>query len=784
MKKLRRNYRLHLEKDIGRFYRTRCTICGSADAHVKYFLWVKVKKCSSCGKAIDLFPGYLLAANVRHPKNVFVCSACGELSEVDDRRNPGSCRFCSARLVESGPAGRNHCECRYCGVVNSFPSPEAGPPDHRLFAIEYHCMKCKSSHTGRFFKKPDERDLSLVQEAETQLSKIRPKFVPGDEIPAGDETDRLHRWGYRRYSEMFNSRQLLGLELSARLISGIAPERVKNALATNLSDLLRYQNMLCRYDSVALKSLDIFSVHGFPVGLIQCESNFLGIMDKNKKICIGSGGWANIIEKFRKAKAYCDNPFEVRHTKSGKEIVPIKGEWIGDRLNGNGSCSRKIEILCADAASVDMEAASLDAVFTDPPYFGNVQYAELMDFCYVWLRRLVGASSPAFANPSTRNAEELTGNVNMGRDINHFTEGLSKVFQRMAKALKPGRPLVFTYHHNDIKAYIPIAVAILDAGLTCSASLPCPAEMGASIHISGTGSSIIDTVFVCRSTGVVPRHWLTETPAGVAALVKSDMEKLRRGNVQPTQGDLRCICIRASYQAGHLVLTERAGTRREELKHAFQSLSFGCSNLEDGQRSVRISMGRSRRTKKRNFSWFGKNLLPMERNMPKYPFEVVLDEILQDPDQYVDAVFSCLESEFLTMPRGTGFVDYPLFERGYEALKSATSGFDQTPDFIIPSEFNPQVIIEAKITEDDGTARDKVTRIQHLGELSMAGQPKENPKYEVIACIGGRGFGVRREDMKKMIIATRGKVFTLKTLDQMVEHTELKNFLTIRWVKT
>lgn len=86
------------------------------------------------------------------------------------------------------------------------------------------------------------------------------------------------------------------------------------------------------------------------------------------------------------------------------------------------------------------------------------------------------------------------------------------------------------------------------------------------------------------------------------------------------------------------------------------------------------------------------------------------------------------------------------------------------------------MIIDAKITEDDGTARDKVTRIQHLGELSMAGQSKGRPKYEVIACIGGRGFGVRREDMKKMIIATRGKVFTLKTLDQMIEHTELKKF--------
>jgi hypothetical protein len=105
-------------------------------------------------------------------------------------------------------------------------------------------------------------------------------------------------------------------------------------------------------------------------------------------------------------------------------------------------------------------------------------------------------------------------------------------------------------------------------------------------------------------------------------------------------------------------------------------------------------------------------------------------------------------------------------------------GFDQTPDFIIPSEFNPQIIIEAKITEDDGTARDKVTRIQHLGELSLAGRPSDNPKYEVIACIGGRGFGVRREDMKKMILATRGKVFTMKTLDRLVDNTRLKEFRT------
>jgi len=103
-------------------------------------------------------------------------------------------------------------------------------------------------------------------------------------------------------------------------------------------------------------------------------------------------------------------------------------------------------------------------------------------------------------------------------------------------------------------------------------------------------------------------------------------------------------------------------------------------------------------------------------------------------------------------------------------------GLDKAPDFVIPNEFNPQVMIEAKLTEDDGTARDKVTRVQHLCQLSMAGQPPDRPRFEVIACIAGRGFGVRREDMKKLILATRGKVFTLQNMDRLVDATRLQEF--------
>ncbi len=547
-RKVASNLTLCLDNEIGYLYHTKCLECGSENAQAKYFLWVKVHSCRYCGKEIDLFPGYLVAEGRRHPVNVFLCATCGALTEAkDDRKNPGLCTSCKAHLQFAGPAKRNHCVCPECGKENSYPVPELGPPRHRMFAIEYHCSFCKPLHKGRFFKNPDDQDLNRYSEAESVWARTEPRFVPDDKIPPGDETDRLLRWGYRRYREMFNARQLLGLELSCQEIDKERNERIHSALATNLSDLLRYQNMLCRYDSMALKSLDIFSVHGFPVGLVQCESNLLGISNKDGT-SIGSGGWTNIIGKYAKAKSYCNRPFEIRNQNGRKTLVYTSGEWIGNQRNDNMLPEkRQVNLYCQSATSAELPAGSLDAVLTDPPYFGNVQYAELMDFCYVWLRRLISQNDPIFKSTSTRHPDELTGNMTMERGFDHFTKGLSRVFQQMANVLKPDVPFVFTYHHNRLDAYYPIAVALLDAGLTCSASIPCPAEMGASIHINGTASSIIDTIFVCRVHGKVSRSSIADSPQQLADLVHSDLEKLREGNVKPTQGDIRCI----SY--GHLI---------------------------------------------------------------------------------------------------------------------------------------------------------------------------------------------------------------------------------------
>jgi putative DNA methylase len=298
-----------LRAEIGDLYLTDCPHYGDTDVPVKYFLWVKIIDCEVCGRSVDLFPGYLVSEDSRHPKNVLVCPSCGELNEVDDRQDPGHCQSCEAQLHLDGPAGRGRCACPDCGHENRYPRPAKGPLGHRLFAIEYYNPHRKAGHKGRFFKKPDAKDLSRAATAMERWGRTSTRYVPNQEILPGDETDRLHRWGYSHYRQMLSDRQLLGLEQSCSLIDQVENVRVRHALATNLSDLLRYQNMLCRYDTWALKSLDIFSVHGFPVGLVQCESNLLGISN-SKNTNVGSGGWTNIIDKYAKAKRYCDAPFD------------------------------------------------------------------------------------------------------------------------------------------------------------------------------------------------------------------------------------------------------------------------------------------------------------------------------------------------------------------------------------------------------------------------------------------------------------------------------------------
>jgi hypothetical protein len=67
-----------------------------------------------------------------------------------------------------------------------------------------------------------------------------------------------------------------------------------------------------------------------------------------------------------------------------------------------------------------------------------------------------------------------------------------------------------------------------------------------------------------------------------------------------------------------------------------------------------------------------------------FPFEIPAAELAVNIEDHVDSIYAGLSSDFIAMPKGEGFVDYPIFEAGYEALKKATSGFDTlAPDSLL-----------------------------------------------------------------------------------------------------
>ena len=85
-------------------------------------------------------------------------------------------------------------------------------------------------------------------------------------------------------------------------------------------------------------------------------------------------------------------------------------------------------------------------------------------------------------------------------------------------------------------------------------ALPAAAEMVASLHIARTGSSVLDTVFVCRAQAS------QDPPAAEGVLLpalRNDVAALHAAGVRVRAGEVRCLA------AGHLARLAVARLRRD-----------------------------------------------------------------------------------------------------------------------------------------------------------------------------------------------------------------------------
>ncbi|HEX8043214.1 hypothetical protein [Candidatus Deferrimicrobium sp.] len=268
----------------------------------------------------------------------------------------------------------------------------AGEMKSCLYAV---ALKAK----GLTFQPPESVDLKALNEAEKELARLRPDWekrnvIPTERIPIGDKTGEPMARGITSWADMFSPRQLLCFGVLVEELRSLrseiveveskdAGEAVIHLLAFAMDKLMDYSNSLNTWESQRGTAKHLFQRHDLSFKATYAEMAPCGA---------GTGlEWA--IENVLKAYE------EICALVSLQEVPPV-------------------EVFHGSASSLPQVCdKSITAIVVDPPYADNVQYSELADFFYVWLKRTQGHRRPEwFSTNLCEHDQEAVVNISRHRE--------------------------------------------------------------------------------------------------------------------------------------------------------------------------------------------------------------------------------------------------------------------------------------------------------------------------------------------------------------------------------
>ncbi len=487
----------HLEQTVGqaikRYYRTRCP--NGHEAEVMYFFWVKVAECQQCGAKVRLFPDYELSK--RNHTYVCICPRCLQIVTTPQYSPTTLCPECGTVFdPKRGVAGRGIFQCPTCGMrqkVLDAVQRKGERLETELHGLEGFCPVC-----GRFFKRVDAEDIALWQEAKAEFERRKERLLfPRQAIPTEGRSDpRPVNHGYFYFWHMFNERQLLCLSMLLDAILQLPDPNIREFLLIAFSDALDANNMFCKYEVEWHKISVFFGLHAYHPIERPTENNVWGT-------AFGRGTFTKCYEKVLKAKRYCQRPYERLPDWRGRRFSKVtSAEKIEGRLVKDFEellqTERAALLRCQSSEDLSfLPDGSVDAVITDPPYFDNLQYSELADFFYVWLRLGLKDDYAWFQPDYSSHQRELVQNERLGKTTEFFREGIQRVFAECHRVLKEDGLMVFTFHHAKTWAWAALAEALLRSGFYVAKSHIVRSEGKSGFH-SSEGNIRYDAVLVCR----------------------------------------------------------------------------------------------------------------------------------------------------------------------------------------------------------------------------------------------------------------------------------------------
>jgi putative DNA methylase len=206
------------------------------------------------------------------------------------------------------------------------------------------------------------------------------------------------RYGFNTFGDYFTDRQLVALTTFSDLV-GEAREKIRNdPLTAGLPD-----------DGMPLRDSGSGTTAYSEAVLVYLAFSVSKALDRNTTLCT----WEHRMDRMGHTFQRQAIPMTWDYVETNP-LAGAGGDIYGtarslcevlDKLGGHPLGSAGYE----DARQQDSSESRL--VSTDPPYYDNISYADLSEFFYVWLRRLLRNIFPdLFATLAVPKAESLSGN--------------------------------------------------------------------------------------------------------------------------------------------------------------------------------------------------------------------------------------------------------------------------------------------------------------------------------------------------------------------------------------
>lgn len=505
------------------YFHTQCPKCHHKTADIMYTFWVRTIRCPSCHSQEDLFKYYIIGKKQRkNPATMVICPECDNLFySLIPVKGLTSCPDCATKFVPAnGNCRHKEFSCTQCQqkfrlieVLNDFQNQWSS----RQIAIEYYCSRCGS----RDYKPVTSKDRRIYKRALDDFEQLKDNLhYPHEELPSGASTvNNLRNYSFQHFKDLFTPRQLLCLGLLLHAITQIADQNMKEYIAAAFSSSLEFHTVLCPYNYTMKQIVNIFNYQTFLVPTMFVENNVWG----SKK---GNGTFVTYLDRIRKAKIFCQAPFEVAVKDGVKERVPIPGDSINARQLTSFQqlqSSETSDTLLLHGTSEDLTKwaipnESIDLILTDPPYLDYIQYSELGNFFYVWLKHLL-PSFPFFQF----NSELISSELDLGsqKTTSAYRKGLIKVFRECNRILKPEAPLVFTFHHSTSKGWDTILAALAESAFLVTAAFPIHSEFGAR-PVTGRD---LDLIIISRKNAFTSKILPKSPPHELLATIEHNLQK-------------------------------------------------------------------------------------------------------------------------------------------------------------------------------------------------------------------------------------------------------------------